>query len=103
LGSASLIVIVPRQPVRALAGQLTRITASPRAVALTVRVEIATGVATGGGVPDVGAAFAGGLGDGTCSVRIVWALSPPLRLIVWPVKTWVVEVPAESVSVSVAV
>ena len=28
---------------------------------------------------------------------------PPFLLMVWPVKTWVVEVPAESVSVTVAV
>jgi hypothetical protein len=37
------------------------------------------------------------------SVRVVWALGPPSRLIVWPVKTWPVDVPAVSVSVSVAV
>jgi hypothetical protein len=36
-------------------------------------------------------------------VRVVCALLPPLRLIVWPVKTLVVDVPAESVSVRVTV
>src|SRR5947209_10912175 len=39
----------------------------------------------------------------TETVRVVWALDPPLRLMVWPVNTFVVEVPAVSVSVSVAV
>ena len=33
----------------------------------------------------------------------VWALGPPLRLTVCPVKVWVVDVPAVSVSVSVTV
>src|SRR5205823_8513392 len=49
----------------------------------------------------------GGTGTGptpltaiACAVR---ADGPPLRLMVWPVKTWVVEVPPLLVSVTVAV
>ena len=36
-------------------------------------------------------------------MRVVVAAGPPLRLMVWPVKTWVVDVPVESVTVRVAV
>jgi hypothetical protein len=35
--------------------------------------------------------------------RVVVADGPPLLLIVWPVKTWVVDVPAESVTVNLTV
>ena len=37
---------------------------------------------------------------GTVTLWCASALVPPLSLTVWPVKTWVVEVPAESVSVT---
>jgi len=37
----------------------------------------------------------------TTTLCVIWALGPPSRLMVCPVKTFVVEVPAESVSVSV--
>ena len=39
----------------------------------------------------------------TVKVELVRAWGPPLRLMVWPVKTLVSEVPAASVSVTVAV
>ena len=73
---------------------------------VTELVDMTTGVR--GGAPDAGRVLDGGgsvngTAEATATVRLVCALSPPLRLIVWPVKTWVVEVPAESVSVSVAV
>ena len=53
-------------------------------------------------VIDGGEVFSGAP-RGTATLRELWALGPPLRLIVWPVKTCVVDVPAESVSVSVTV
>ena len=39
----------------------------------------------------------------TVKVEVVLAWGPPLRLMVWPVKTLVSEVPPASVSVRVAV
>ena len=39
----------------------------------------------------------------TATLRVVWAAELPLRLTVWPVKIWLVEVPAVSVSVTLAV
>jgi hypothetical protein len=40
---------------------------------------------------------------GICTVAVAMALGSPCLLVVWPVKTLVVEVPAESVSVTRAV
>src|SRR5438128_10142821 len=99
------MVIVPWQPPRAVAGQVRWTRTSPRAVMLTDFADMRTGVA--GGEPDAGKALGGGDGvdgsaEATVTARIAWALSPPLRLIVWPVKTCVVEGPAESGSVNVA-
>ena len=37
------------------------------------------------------------------SVWLVCALGPPSRIIVWPSKSWLVDVPAVSVSLSVTV
>ncbi len=42
------------------------------------------------------------VGGATVTDWLVVADAPPLRTTVWPVKTWAVEVPDESVTVRVA-
>ncbi len=42
-------------------------------------------------------------GAATMTAVVALALGPPFRLIVWPVNTWVVDVPPELVSVTLAV
>ena len=42
-------------------------------------------------------------GAATITAVVALALGPPFRLMVWPVNTWVVEVPPELVSVTLAV
>lgn len=96
------MVILPRHPPKALAGQVMWITTSPRAVRVSDLADITTAGerrwAVGPVVPGVA-----GVGEGIERLVVAYALAPPLRLTVWPVKIRVVDVPAESVSVSVAV
>ncbi len=89
---ASRSVSVPLQPSGALMGHLSRISTSPRRVMVTDFVEIKTRAGWDVGREDV-----------TDTVRLVRAVGPPLRLIVLPVKTCAVEVPAVSVSLTVTV
>src|SRR5271154_1645385 len=96
----TVIVPLPRQPATALAGHRIGITPTPWRLSVIDLMEMRTreGRSSPGRVETsvTGAA-------GTVTERVVWAPGEPLRLTVCPVKTWVVDVPAESVSVSVAV
>jgi hypothetical protein len=122
---ASRIVIVPLQTTCVRSGHVTGISATPCDVTVAdladmttgggdpadlgvcvgagVGVGVGEGVGVGVGVGVGAGAGVGAGGDPTDTVRVVWALGPPLRLTVWPVKTCVVDVPAVSVAVSVAV
>src|SRR5437763_17075579 len=53
--------------------------------------------------PETGEAIDADGAAGTVTVRVVRAVAPPLQKAVWPVKISVVEHPASSVTVSVAV
>jgi len=111
LGSASWIVILPRQPPSAATGQLSGITTSPRAVIASDRTEMTTAASAepsaagallfGAAAPPFAAPVLLLAAAETNTLRVMRALGPPLRLMVCHVKTWAVEVPAESVSVSV--
>lgn len=83
---------MPLQPPCAHKGHLSRISTSPPRVIVTDLVEIKTRAGREGGPEYV-----------TDTVRLARAVGPPLRLTVLPVKTCAVEVPAVSVSVTVAV